>query len=192
MPIEKKKISKEKIINERTETTSNTESNNKNWFEQLKWWVIAIGIVLVIFILFTFAKFNALSNWSYIQMLESRITELESKWDWKVYEVIYGWWSDISNNLSWIWEKSLGFPDYLKWKNCYILWSKISWDDGWTIRWFLWKNDNWTSYQFATNYQARINNSEEKIEITKWNGSSSMLTKSERDNLYFSLTLLCR
>lgn len=191
MPIEKRKTSINKEY----------ESNNSNWSTQLTWWIVIIWIVLVMFIIFTFSKFSTLSNSdnSQIQALERKIKNLESKistlekqWDWEVYHVNYEWWSTITNNLKWIWEKSLWFPDYLKWKNCYILWSKISWEDGWTVRWFLWKNGNGSSYSFATSYEARVNNAEEKIEITKRNWSSSMLTKTERDNLYFALTLLCR
>lgn len=215
MPIEKRKNGSKKIDNSaesnetnnehkssrvRAEKTENNETNSSNWTSsRLVWWVVLIWIVLIIFIIFTFSKFNSFSSWEDVQSLEKKIeklewkiSDLEKKWSREVYQVNYWWWSDLFNNLKWIWEKSLWFPDYLKWKSCFILWSKISWDDGWTIRWYLWKNGNWSSYETSANYEASINNAEEKIEITKRNGSTSMLTKKERDNLYFSLTLLCR
>lgn len=212
MPIEKTKKSLKNVKDdmESNEVDNERESRrnfrkNEEEFENNAWiiswvssskiltfWIVLIRIVLIVFMIYTYNKFDSLTRSDDIQLLQKKVSSFESKWDWEVYVVNYEWWSSVTNNLRWIWEKSLWFPDYLKWKNCYILWSKISWDDWGTIRWYLWKNGNWSSYETSANYEARINNYEEKIEITKWNWSSSMLTKKERDNLYFSLTLLCR
>lgn len=151
--------------------------------------LITLTIIIVIWFLLTFIQFLKLNNEN--KLLKDMYQALSQKAEWDVYTVNYEWGSSTDNNLKWIWEKSLWFPSFLKGKECYILGSKISWDDWWTIRWFLWKNYDWNTYRFADSYEASVNNLEGKIEITKWNWSSQMLTKKERDNLYFSLRLLC-
>jgi hypothetical protein len=105
----------------------------------------------------------------------------------------YFWWSDINNNVKWIWERSLWLPTAAKGKQCYLLWNKISWSDWWTIRWYLWRNHNWSSYYFSEKYEASINVGEQKIEISKRNWYNNVnLSKTERNNLYFSISMICK
>lgn len=126
----------------------------------------------------------------------SSITALQAKQEPIIITATYyGKWSSFMNNVDRLWDKSLSLPIVAKWKTCYILWSKISWVAGWTIRWFLWKdnNANDSSFSIAENYEASINTIEEKIEIQKRNGySNSNLTEYERNNLYFAISLLCK
>jgi hypothetical protein len=101
--------------------------------------------------------------------------------------------SSTSNNVSWIGERSLWLPEVAKGKQCYVLGSRLSGADGGTVRGFLGKNSSNGIYYFAENYQADVNFFEQKIEISKFNGSANVnLSKTERNNLYFSITLLCK
>lgn len=195
MPIEKRKVWQNKV----RESENHVSNQSQGWSDsQLTWRVIAIWIVLVIFIIFTFSKFNTLVWWNNTQDLERKITKLESEittlknnqrttvW------VHYGWWADSSNNVSWIWEKSLWYPSAAKWKTCYIIWEKLRGVEWWAIWWYLWIAWNGWRYNYSTQYEANLNNFEQKIEIIKNVWSDKNLTMTERNNLYLSLTLLCR
>lgn len=183
------KTSKEQSRPE-NENNSNYESNNS-----LTWWVMIIWIVLIIFIIFTFSKFNTIVWWNRVQDLERKITTLEweisalKKDKWSIVRATYEWWSSTTNNVKRIWERSFWFPAEAEWKNCYILWSKLNGADGWTVRWYLGARYNWSTYQTADSYEAQVNNWEQKIEISK---DGKNLSTSERNNLYFSITLLCQ
>lgn len=196
MPIKKREKSESK-----NKEHISTSTNNKSWSDnQLTWWVIAIWIILIVFIIFTFSKFNTLSNWDnfQIQALEKKVKNLESKItaydknERTIVPIYYGWWSDTYNNVSRVWEKSLWYPSAAKWKICYIIWDKIRWVEWWAIWWYLWIAWNWGRYNYSTQYEANLNNLGSKIEIIKNVWSDKNLTKTERNNLYLSLTLLCR
>lgn len=197
MPIERKKVWQSKVRESENYTPNQSQGWSDNW---LTWWVVAIWAVLTIFIIFAFTKFNRLNDRdSDIDTLERKIRSLE--WEistlesnqWTTVWIHYGWWSNTSNNVSWIWEKSLWFPSAAKGKNCYIIWDKIRWEWWWSLWWRIWISGNWWRYTYSTSYEAEINNRDQKIEITKnWYNSDSNLTNTERNNLYLSFTMLCR
>lgn len=211
MPIEKRKnwsksieeYTKNHEINKwytrkKSDNLSDDGLSNQNWSDnKLTWWVIAIWIVLLMFIIFTFSKLNTLgtSDDSTVQALEKKVKNLESeisalkKDKWSVVEATYEWWSSTTNNVKRIWERSFWFPAEAEWKYCYILWSKLDGADGWTVRWYLGARYNWSTYQTADSYEAQVNNWAQKIEISK---DGKNLSTSERNNLYFSITLLCQ
>lgn len=150
--------------------------------------LLVVVIIVVIAFIILWKRITALEKdekYSYFEALQM-----------DVYDVEYRWKSGTNNNLKWIWDMSLWFPEYLKWKECYILWHRLVWADWWTVRWTLWKNCNSDkSFEEAENYFATINNDEETFEIIKWNRGTAekvMLTGGERDNLCLQATLLCK
>lgn len=180
------KTSKEQSRPE-NENNSNYESNNS-----LTWWGMIIWIII-----FTFSKFNTIVWWNNNQDFERKIEKLEWEVDtlknnqWTTVWVHYGWWADSLNNVFWIWERSLWYPDSAKWKTCYVIWDKLRGVEWWAIWWYLWIAWNGWRYKYSTQYEANLNNLEQKIEIIKNVWSDKNLTKTERNNLYLSLTLLC-
>ena len=168
-------------------------------------WVIALWIISVLLLIICVYLFIRINNWNRINSLEktinivnddisdiqSDISFLESNRRITV-PVLYEWGSSRLNNVSWVWDKSLWYPELAKNKYCYIIWEKIRWSWWGSIWWRIWIAWDWWRYTYSTMYEADLNNTEQKIEITKnWWYSNSNLTTSERNNLYLSLTLLC-
>ncbi len=198
-----------------TSIPKNTASSSSKWGV---WWIVMLIIMLFWITWYTIWKIDTIekryertiSNLNEeisslnkeidqtkvkTQEISTLTSKVNSITDRQVYSVTYAGSKNQDNSVDWIWERSLGFPNYLSGKVCYILWSKMDGENGWTIRWYLGKDNNKNNhtYSFSPNYEAYVNNGAKKIEITKWNGSQNVnLTQSERNNLYFSLRLLCR
>lgn len=162
------------------------------------YWFIVLVIAFILLSFYSYNQIKKLNDKNYnlsssIQTIKSDIQAIRSDKSRSIIHAQYYGWSDKNNNVEWAWERSLWLPQEAKWKKCYLLGNKVDWTAWGTIRWYLGKDHNGSVYHFANNYQAEINASEQKIEITKWDWTSNKnLSKIERNNLYFSITMLCQ